>query len=45
MTEMFLGSSMKKRLSSLLTGVAAAGAAGAAAAAFTPASVRNPGSE
>lgn len=43
MTEMFLGSSMKKRLSSLLTGVAAAGAA--AAAAFTPASVRNPGSE
>lgn len=44
MTEMFLGSSMKKRLSSLLTGVAAAGAA-AAAAAFTPASVRNPGSE
>lgn len=44
MTEMFLGSSMKKRLSSLLTGVAAAGAE-AAGAAFTPASVRNPGSE
>lgn len=43
-TEMFLGSSMKKRLSSLLTGAAAAGAA-AAAAAFAPVSVRDPGSE
>lgn len=35
-TETFLGSSMKNRLSSLLTGAAAAGAAASLGAAFAP---------